>query len=74
MESKNGGACGKGENKTEVLDFLAGTILSQNTTDVNSHRAFNSLKAAFPTWVSEFRPCNWERRGLLSGITYRMMY
>ena len=27
-----------------------GTILSQNTTDVNSHRAFASLKAAFPTW------------------------
>ena len=28
------------------------TILSQNTTDVNSHRAFASLKEAFPTWQS----------------------
>ena len=33
-----------------VLDFVVGTILSQNTTDVNSGRAFASLKAAFPTW------------------------
>ena len=28
------------------------TILSQNTTDVNSIRAFSSLKEAFPTWQS----------------------
>lgn len=28
------------------------TILSQNTTDVNSHRAFASLKEAHPTWQS----------------------
>ena len=33
-----------------VLDALVGTILSQNTTDTNSHRAFSNLKAAFPTW------------------------
>ena len=26
------------------------TILSQNTTDNTSHRAFASLKEAFPTW------------------------
>jgi endonuclease-3 len=26
------------------------TILSQNTSDVNSERAFASLRAAFPTW------------------------
>jgi len=41
------GGCG---DRTLVLDALVGTILSQNTTDVNSHRAFASLKAAFPTW------------------------
>jgi len=28
------------------------TILSQNTTDTNSGRAFSQLKAAFPTWES----------------------
>lgn len=33
-----------------VLDSLVGTILSQNTTDNNSRRAFHSLKQAFPTW------------------------
>lgn len=33
-----------------VLDSLVGTILSQNTTDTNSRRAFASLKARFPTW------------------------
>lgn len=36
--------------KESVLDGLVSTILSQNTTDVNSHRAFASLKSAFPTW------------------------
>jgi len=35
-----------------VLDSLVGTILSQNTTDSNSHRAFGILKARFPTWES----------------------
>ena len=35
-----------------VLDSLVRTILSQNTTDVTSHKAFASLKARFPTWDS----------------------
>ncbi|MDD3717740.1 MAG: endonuclease III [Actinomycetota bacterium] len=34
----------------ELLDGLVHTILSQNTSDVNSHRAFEQLKEAFPTW------------------------
>ncbi|KAL5200681.1 hypothetical protein ABZP36_021884 [Zizania latifolia] len=33
-----------------VLDGLVTTLLSQNTTDAISRRAFASLKAAFPTW------------------------
>lgn len=33
-----------------VLDGLVSTILSQNTTDVNSQRAFSSFKSAFPNW------------------------
>ncbi|KAK3030078.1 hypothetical protein RJ639_037626 [Escallonia herrerae] len=33
-----------------VLDGLVSTILSQNTTDVNSRKAFASLKSSFPTW------------------------
>lgn len=35
-----------------VLDSLCRTILSQNTTDKTSIRAFTSLKQAFPTWES----------------------
>jgi endonuclease-3 len=34
----------------ELLDGLIHTILSQNTSDVNSHRAFRHLKEAFPAW------------------------
>ena len=33
-----------------LLDGLILTILSQNTSDVNSHRAFQSLKDRFPQW------------------------
>lgn len=32
------------------LDELIQTILSQNTSDANSDRAYASLRAAFPTW------------------------
>jgi endonuclease-3 len=32
------------------LDQLVGTILSQHTSDVNSERAFSSLKRAYPNW------------------------
>jgi len=46
-KKQSDGGCGK---RKLVLDALVGTILSQNTTDVNSQRAFSSLKAAFPTW------------------------
>ncbi|XP_022738414.1 putative DNA glycosylase At3g47830 isoform X2 [Durio zibethinus] len=33
-----------------VLDGLVKTVLSQNTTEVNSQKAFASLKSTFPTW------------------------
>ena len=32
------------------VDELVSTILSQNTNDVNRDKAFDRLKAAFPTW------------------------
>ncbi|KAF8399329.1 hypothetical protein HHK36_015194 [Tetracentron sinense] len=39
------------ENRKEsVLDGLVSILLSQNTTDLNSQRAFASLKSAFPIW------------------------
>ncbi len=36
--------------RTEPLDSLVATILSQSTSDVNSGRAYDSLRRAFPTW------------------------
>ncbi|MGI5834903.1 MAG: endonuclease III domain-containing protein [Chloroflexota bacterium] len=36
--------------KPRPLDELILTILSQHTTDANSHRAFESLRQRFPTW------------------------
>ena len=39
----------------DPLDELIATILSQNTSDVNSGRAFENLKAAFPTWEAAMR-------------------
>jgi endonuclease-3 len=32
------------------LDVLVGTVLSQHTSDVNTDRAFDSLRRRFPTW------------------------
>lgn len=34
----------------DPIDVLIGTILSQNTPDANSGRAFASLKASFDSW------------------------
>ena len=34
------------------VDELVATVLSQHTSDVNTARAFASLKAAFPSWDS----------------------
>jgi endonuclease-3 len=36
--------------RADPLSELIGTILSQNTSDVNSGRAYAALRAAFPTW------------------------
>ncbi len=34
----------------DPLDTLIRTVLSQNTSDINSHRAFRELKERFPAW------------------------
>ncbi len=34
----------------DPLDTLIATILSQNTNDNNSYKAFNNLKSSFPDW------------------------
>src|SRR3989442_12949572 len=38
-----------GERADPLSDLIA-TILSQHTSDVNSHRAFARLRAHFPSW------------------------
>ena len=37
-------------NPLPPVDELVSTILSQNTNDTNRDRAFNALRAVFPTW------------------------
>jgi endonuclease III len=37
-------------NPLPALDELVSTILSQNTNDINRDKAFNALRARFPTW------------------------
>ena len=39
-------------NPLPAIDELVSTILSQNTNDVNRDRAFEGLRAKFPTWES----------------------
>jgi len=39
-------------NPLPPVDELISTILSQNTNDANRDRAFNCLRAKFPTWES----------------------
>ncbi|MCR4401860.1 MAG: endonuclease III [Firmicutes bacterium] len=36
--------------REDPLDTLLATVLSQNTSDVNSERAFRRLKERFPSW------------------------
>jgi endonuclease-3 len=38
------------EGTEDPLDTLVETILSQNTTDINSHRSFLALKKEYPEW------------------------
>ncbi|MBD3216883.1 MAG: endonuclease III [candidate division Zixibacteria bacterium] len=43
------------EAHTSGLDVLISTILSQNTSDSNSSRAFKSLKKVYPSWTKAAR-------------------
>jgi endonuclease-3 len=38
--------------RSDPLEELILTVLSQHTSDVNAERSFESLRAAFPTWRS----------------------
>lgn len=41
--------------RSDPLDMLIGTILSQATSDVNSHRSLTQLKKRFPSWEMVLR-------------------
>ncbi len=45
----------KQPKQSDPLDMLIAIILSQATSDVNSHRAFAELKKKFPTWDAALR-------------------
>ena len=47
------------------LDMLIATILSQNTNDKNSHRAYTALRSKFPGWGAVARA---QRRTLVATI------
>ncbi|KAK8569353.1 hypothetical protein V6N13_046415 [Hibiscus sabdariffa] len=49
LESLTNSNNGDGK-KESVLDGLVKIVLSQNTTEINSQKAFASLKSVFPTW------------------------
>lgn len=48
----------KSYNEVDFVDALIAIVLSQNTSDVNSHRAYQMLRATYPTWeeVAEADP------------------
>ncbi len=43
------------ERASDPLDMLIAIILSQATSDTNSHRTFAALKKRFPTWEKALR-------------------
>src|SRR5258708_5432874 len=57
----------------DPLDELIGTILSQATTNANSHRAFANLKKRFPDWEQARRApaSSIEREIKCGGLAYQ---
>jgi len=57
----------------EPIDVLIGTTLSQNTSDVNSERAFNSLLATFASWEAvASAPVEYIAQAIESGGLFRV--
>ena len=62
MDAAYGPRAWKAENYTsDLVGALVATVLSQNTSDLNSGRAYASLKAAFPGGWDEVRTANVSR-------------
>ena len=58
------------ERYREPLDCLIETILSQSTSNKNSHRAYANLKGKFPTWdhARHARPSSIEAAIRMGGL------
>jgi len=56
--------------KPDSVDMLVGTILSQNTNDKNSYRAYQNLKEKYKTWeaVAEHTPSKIARIIKVAGL------
>lgn len=54
----------------DPVDMLIGTILSQNTNDQNSYRAFRNLKSSFSTWeeLAKLPPSKIEKYIKVAGL------
>jgi len=61
----------RGRKKREPLETLIHGVLSQNTTDVNSWRAYERLMGAFGSWdaVKRARVCSIERAIRCGGLS-----
>jgi endonuclease-3 len=60
----------KNKKNPDPVDMLIGTILSQNTNDKNSYRAYQNLKQKFNTWdeVARLTPLRIERVIKIAGL------
>ena len=58
------------KNLPTPLDTIIGTILSQNTNDQNSYRAYKNLKDNFKNWdqLAELKPIQIEKFIKVAGL------
>jgi len=60
----------KNKKNPDPVDMLIGTILSQNTNDKNSYRAYQNLRLKYKTWdeVAKLTPSSIERIIKVAGL------
>jgi endonuclease-3 len=60
----------KSKKQPDPLDAIIGTILSQNTNDNNSYRAYRNLKENFKSWeeVASLKPSQIEKYIRVAGL------
>ena len=60
----------RNKKNPDPVDMLIGTILSQNTNDKNSYRAYQNLKQKYKTWdeVAKLTPSKIERLIRVAGL------